>query len=187
MNLLRFTFWILSHGQIYTVIWTSLETTRTTRMPVFWGYPPPPHDYPYYWSVNIGSPIKTTQSQSYKFKEFAKTSYILILINFLHATHVLKLLDKMCKYEMDPASIVEDTERMDRRTWWNQYTTLQLRIMTNIECSYQHKINFPQIPPNRHLTAYLWERKLFGIFCAFKVWLMFNFSHCNVVCNMMVF
>ena len=40
----------------------------------------------------------------------------------LHATHLLKLLDKMCKYEMDPMSIVEDTERTrfcpqtDRRT-----------------------------------------------------------------------
>ena len=22
--------------------------TRTTRTPAFWGYPPPPHDYPYY-------------------------------------------------------------------------------------------------------------------------------------------
>ena len=32
----------------------------------------------------------------------------------LHKTHLLKLLDKMCKYEMDPASIVEDTER----TWF---------------------------------------------------------------------
>ena len=29
----------------------------------------------------------------------------------LHATHLLKLLDKMCKYKMDPSSIVEDTER----------------------------------------------------------------------------
>ena len=28
----------------------------------------------------------------------------------LHATHLLKLLDKMCKYEIDPANIVEDTE-----------------------------------------------------------------------------
>ena len=28
----------------------------------------------------------------------------------LHATHRLKLLDKMCKCEMDPASIVEGTE-----------------------------------------------------------------------------
>ena len=26
-------------------------------------------------------------------------------------THLLKLLDKMCKYEMDLASIVEDTEQ----------------------------------------------------------------------------
>ena len=25
--------------------------TRTIRMPVFWGYPPPPHDYPYYWFI----------------------------------------------------------------------------------------------------------------------------------------
>ena len=23
--------------------------TRTTRTPAFWGYPPPPHDYPHYW------------------------------------------------------------------------------------------------------------------------------------------
>ena len=29
----------------------------------------------------------------------------------LHATHLLKLLDKMCKYEMDLMSILEDTER----------------------------------------------------------------------------
>ena len=28
-----------------------------------------------------------------------------------HATHLLKLLNKMFKYEMDPASMVEDTER----------------------------------------------------------------------------
>ena len=53
---------------------------------------------------HIGSQVKRRQSQSYKFKEFAK-----ILKQTLHATHLLKLLDKMCKYEMDPTSIVEDT------------------------------------------------------------------------------
>ena len=26
-------------------------------------------------------------------------------------THILRLLDKMCKYEMDPTNIDEDTER----------------------------------------------------------------------------
>ena len=25
--------------------------TRTTRTPAFWGYPPPPHDYPYHWII----------------------------------------------------------------------------------------------------------------------------------------
>ena len=47
---------------------------------------------------------------------------------------LLKLLDKMCKYEMDPTSIVEDAERTrfcpqtDRRTRWNQYTPLSTSL-----------------------------------------------------------
>ena len=41
--------------------------------------------------------------QKFKFFIFAKKT--------LHVTHLLKLLDKMCKYEMDQRSIVEDTER----------------------------------------------------------------------------
>ena len=28
-----------------------VEVTRTTRTPAFWGYPPPPHDYPYHWVI----------------------------------------------------------------------------------------------------------------------------------------
>ena len=66
--------------------------------------------------------VKRRQSQTYKFKKFAKISNFWILKRALHETHLLKLLDKMCKYEMDPMSIVEDTERtrfcpqMDRRT-----------------------------------------------------------------------
>ena len=27
------------------------DVTRTTRTPAFWGYPPPPHDYPYHWVI----------------------------------------------------------------------------------------------------------------------------------------
>ena len=70
----------------------------------------------------IGSQVKRRQSQSYKLKTFAKISNFYILKRALHTTHLLKLLDKMCKYEMDPMSIVEDTERTrfcpptDRRT-----------------------------------------------------------------------
>ena len=60
---------------------------------------------------HIGSQVKRRQSQSYKFKEFAKITSVWILKQTLHATHLLKLLDKMCKYEMDLTSVVEDTER----------------------------------------------------------------------------
>ena len=27
------------------------DKTRITRTPAFWGYPPPPHDYPYHWVI----------------------------------------------------------------------------------------------------------------------------------------
>ena len=61
-------------------------------------------------------------SQSNKFKEFDKITNFWILKQTLHTVHLLKLLEKMCKYEMDPTSIVEDTKRTrfcpqtDRRT-----------------------------------------------------------------------
>ena len=47
-----------------------------------------------------------------------------ILQETLHATHLLKLLDKMYKCEMDPTRNVEATERTRDagRTEWNQYT-----------------------------------------------------------------
>ena len=35
------------------------EATRTTRTPAFWGYPPTPHDYPYYWPVQFESQVHT--------------------------------------------------------------------------------------------------------------------------------
>ena len=82
----------------------SIET-RTTRTPAFWVYPPPPHDYPYYWPVHIG--VKIT-SKNYKLKEFAKTLNFFILNKPLHAKHLLKLLDNMYKYEMGRVSIIED-------------------------------------------------------------------------------
>ena len=54
----------------------------------------------------IGSQVKVTN-----LKNLPKLQFFLILIQPLHGTHLLKLLDKMCKYEMDPTSIVEDTKR----------------------------------------------------------------------------
>ena len=103
-------------------------STRTTRMPALWGYPRHLmiiHTIESYWI-----PSQKRQSQSCKFKEFSKISNFLILLETLHATHILKLLDNICKYKMDPMSIVEDTERTrfcpqtDRRSRWNQYNPL---------------------------------------------------------------
>ena len=85
-------------------------------MPAFWGYPPPPPP-PASWTwlpilfSHIECQVNRRQSQSYKFKELAKITNFLILKQSLHPTHLLKLLERMCKYEIDPTSIVEDRER----------------------------------------------------------------------------
>ena len=95
---------------------------------------------------HIGSQVKRRQSQSHKIKKIAKISNFWILKWALHATHLLKLLDKMCKYEMDPMSILEDTERTrfypqtdrrtdgrtDRRTRWYQYTPLSTSLKLGV-------------------------------------------------------
>ena len=79
-------------------------------MPAFWDTPRRPmithtsdlHQIP---SQN------NTKSKLQIFKKIAKTSNFNILQENLHATHFLKLFDKMYKYEMDPTRTVEATER----------------------------------------------------------------------------
>ena len=61
--------------------------------------------------IHIRSQVKTRQSQRYKFLKIAKNTNFEILHETLHATHLLKLLDKMYKYEMDPTKPVGATER----------------------------------------------------------------------------
>ena len=87
---------------------------------------------------HIGSQVKRRQSQSYKFKEFAKIPNFYILKQTLHMTHLLKLLDKMCKYmkwiqqallkiQSGHDSVHRQTDgQTDRRTRWNQNTPFQL-------------------------------------------------------------
>ena len=106
----------------------SKSTTRTTRTPAFWEYH---HPHPLPHPKSKQDKVKVT---NLNLKNLPKLQ---ILKSTLHAIHLLKLFDKMCKCKMDLASIVEDTERtrfcpqtdrwMDRRTRWNQYTPFQLR------------------------------------------------------------
>ena len=73
---------------------------------------PPPHGYPYNWVIL--NP-KSTEDK-------VKVTNIYIWKQTLHATYLVKLFDKICKFQMDPTSIIEDTERTrfcpqtDRRT-----------------------------------------------------------------------
>ena len=98
---------------------------------------------------HIGSQVKRRQSSNF-----------LILKWALHATHLLKLLDKMCNYEMDPMSIIEDTERTwfcpqtdrqtdgqrdgqrdrrtDRRPRWYQYTPLSTSLKRGYDNIFQY-------------------------------------------------
>ena len=93
--------------------------------------------------IHIRPQVKKRQSQSYKLKKNAKNSNFEILQETLHATHLLKLFDKIYKYEMDPTWTVGATERTrdarrtqdgcrrdgrtDGQTEWNQFTPQQLR------------------------------------------------------------
>ena len=61
--------------------------------------------------IHIRSQVKTRQSQSYKFKTNAKNLKFEILHKMLNATRLLKLLDKMYKYEMDSTRTVDATEQ----------------------------------------------------------------------------
>ena len=63
-------------------------------------------------------------------KKIAKTWNLEILQENLTMTHLLKLIDKMCKYKMDPTKTVGATEWTRDAGWtdgrtrtdWNQYT-----------------------------------------------------------------
>ena len=36
---------------VCSTLYSGADQTRTTRTPAFWGYPPPPNDYPYHWVI----------------------------------------------------------------------------------------------------------------------------------------
>ena len=65
---------------------------------------PAAYDYPYYW-VLLDPKSKENKIKVINWRNLR------ILQQTLHATHLLKLVDKMCKDEIDLTSIVEDIER----------------------------------------------------------------------------
>ena len=106
----------------------------TTRMPAFWDTP---HRHMItHTSDSHQIPSQKNTKSNLNFLIIAKNSNFPILQETLHVTHLLKLLDKMYEYEMDPTRTVGATERTrdagwmdgqkdgwtDGRTEWNQYT-----------------------------------------------------------------
>ena len=47
--------------------------TYKTRTPAFWGYPPPPHDYPYHWVI-LDPKLKEDKVKVTNLQKFAKIS-----------------------------------------------------------------------------------------------------------------
>ena len=92
-----------------------LEQTRTTRTPAFWDTSRRPMITHTSDSHQIPSQ-NNTKSKLHSLKS-AKNSNFEILQETLHVTHLLKLLDKMYKYEMDPTRTVGATEQTLHAGW----------------------------------------------------------------------
>ena len=85
-------------------IWYEVKVTRTTRTPAFWGYPPPPHDYPHFW---VMLDPKSKQGRIGDIGQGQRSS---------HATHLLMLVMICIKYGKNPSRTIDATERT-RFSW----------------------------------------------------------------------
>ena len=112
------------------------DKTRTTRMPAFWGYPPPPHDYPYHWgildpkskedSVKVTNLKNSPKFQIFEFwnKHYTQHTLWTCLIRCANMKWIRWVL---LKIQSGHDSVHRQTDgRTDRRTRWNQYTPFQL-------------------------------------------------------------
>ena len=89
--------------------------TRTTRTPAFWGYPPPPHDYPHYWIPSQKNNRSRTENATERTRFSKSRSNDLEDIGqgqrSSHATHLLMLVIICTKYGKNPSRTVDATER----------------------------------------------------------------------------
>ena len=97
------------------VPWGNRPLLEPTRTPPFWGYPPPPHDYPHYWipsqknnqsrTENVTEQTRFSKSRSNDLEDIGqgqRSSY---------ATHLLMLVIICTKYGKNPSRTVDATER----------------------------------------------------------------------------
>ena len=122
------------------------EPTRTTRMPALWGYPPPPHDYPYHWVIldpkSKEDKVKVTNlKNSPKFQMFefcnghySRHTFWSCLIRCANMKWIRWLF---LKIQSGHDSVHRRTDgrtngRTDGRTRWYQYTPLSTSLKRGV-------------------------------------------------------
>ena len=70
--------------------------TRTTRMPAFWGYPPPPNDYPFYWfTLDPKSNLPKFQILEFWHKHYTRHTFWSCLIGCANMKWIRQILLKI--------------------------------------------------------------------------------------------
>ena len=110
------------------------EKPRVTRKSVFWEYPH--HPMVTHTIVSYRIPSQNKRQSKLKIWKICQKNHI---YKNIHATYFPKLPDRMYKYEMDPVSIVADSEG----TWLHSQTDGGMDRMTDRK----GEISIPPPPP----------------------------------------
>ena len=126
------------------------KKTRTTRTPVFWGYPPPPHDYPYHWvildpkskedKVKVTNLKKSPKFQIFEFwnGHYTRHTFWSCLIRCANMKWIrwvfLKIQSRhdSVHRRTDGQTYRRTDGRTDRRTRWYQYTPLSTSLKRGV-------------------------------------------------------
>ena len=116
--------------------------TRTTRTPAFWGYPAPPHDYPYHWAIldpkSKDDKVKVTNfknSPKFQFFEFWNGHYTrhTFWSCLIRCANMKWIRWVLLKIQSGHDSVHRQTDgRTDRRTRWYQYTPLSTSLKRGV-------------------------------------------------------
>ena len=140
--------------ETYSCLRISAGTTKTTRMPAFWGYPLPPHDHSYYWVI-LHPKSKEDKFKVTSLKNLPK-SQILVLWNkhytwytfwsrWLRCANINWIRQVLLKIESGHDSVHRWTDgqrdrgtegrtdrQTDRRTRLNQYIPLSTSLKRGV-------------------------------------------------------
>ena len=118
-----------------SISWRSqTASTRTTRTPAFWGYPPLPHDYPYHWvildpkskedKVKVTNLKNSPKLQIFEFwnGHYMRHTFWSCLIRCANMKWIRWVLLK----------IQSGHDSVHRRTRWYQYTPLSTSLKRGV-------------------------------------------------------